>query len=638
MTARQKIASSHSEIYPADIVGVRFDLLSSKEIQERGVVEVAKSETVENGSEVPNGLYDKRLGPLQEGDICQTCKCGIDLCPGHEGYCTLAKPIFNIEYLNIIKQILQCICISCGSSLCDLEQLTRFTKVKKNKRLQTIFHSLGSKRYCKNPECKCRRLQPTITKDSLKIFIQYKDDADSEKNKQELPAEYVLTLFNKLDNEFVKLLGFNYNSHPKNMILQNIVIPPPSVRPSVKMDSSQRAEDDTTIGLLTLIKWNSLMKQKLDKTPELDIFNATPEQIQKHYERTANLVLPLTFYTATITNNNLPKIPAAQHRNGKQIKDIKSRLRGKNGTVRQFLMGKRVDFSARSVITGDPMLDVDEFGVPIPVAMSQTFPELVTASNKEFLQKLVNNGPNEYPGAKRIFKRNKNVYDLRYASEDLKILEYGDEVERHLLDGDMILVNRQPTLHKMSMMGLRVKVMRKNTFRLNVLITPPFNADFDGDEMNIFTPQSYQARTELRYLAAAKWQQISPASCQSNIHPIQDAGVGIFRITSENTQMRRKLFNKLATWDKSYKIITKLLNNPDNEIMSGREIISMLLPKLNLSKATNSKNLDSAPESDKLLKIVDGEILSGALDKSCFKSKATGIDNHTSSVWSRCSI
>ena len=143
-------------------------------------------------------------------------------------------------------------------------------------------------------------------------------------------------------------------------------------------------------------------------------------------------------------------------------------------------MGKRVDFSARSVITPDPNISIDELGVPVRIAMNLTFPEVVNARSIERLQRAVDNGPDVYPGAKYVRKvaEGRTVRLMRDTPRNSVVLEDGDVVDRHLLDGDPVLFNRQPSLHKMSMMAHRVHVMQYDTFRLNPCVTPCYNADY----------------------------------------------------------------------------------------------------------------------------------------------------------------
>ena len=195
-------------------------------------------------------------------------------------------------------------------------------------------------------------------------------------------------------------------------------------------------------------------------------------------------------------------------------------------------MGKRVDFSARSVITPDPNLSIRELGVPLKIAKNITKPVVVNDMNRRFLMRLVRNGPEEYPGAKILERKGGENISLRYADRENIVLYNGDIVHRHMMDGDGVLFNRQPTLHRMSMMCHIARIMRQgDTFRMNVGDTKPYNADFDGDEMNMHMPQDEEAEAELKNLAAVPYQIISPAKNQSIIGIFQDSLLGSYRLT-----------------------------------------------------------------------------------------------------------
>eukprot|EP00352_Strombidinopsis_acuminata_P001830 CAMPEP_0176383234 /NCGR_PEP_ID=MMETSP0126-20121128/33334_1 /TAXON_ID=141414 ORGANISM="Strombidinopsis acuminatum, Strain SPMC142" /NCGR_SAMPLE_ID=MMETSP0126 /ASSEMBLY_ACC=CAM_ASM_000229 /LENGTH=211 /DNA_ID=CAMNT_0017748167 /DNA_START=32 /DNA_END=667 /DNA_ORIENTATION=- len=210
-------------------------------------------------------------------------------------------------------------------------------------------------------------------------------------------------------------------------------------------------------------------------------------------------------------DNRMPGNQVQKHKSGKPLKSIRERLKGKEGRLRGNLMGKRVDFSARTVITPDPNLKLDELGVPHKVATGLTVPEYVTPQNMHVLRQLVENGPTHWPGAKYIIRSDDKQIDLSYLRMRSDVhLEPGYIVERHLQDGDYVLFNRQPSLHKMSIMGHRVKVLPQNTFRLNLSVTTPYNADFDGDEMNMHVPQSYETMAEIKEIMAVPTQIISP--------------------------------------------------------------------------------------------------------------------------------
>lgn len=202
-----------------------------------------------------------------------------------------------------------------------------------------------------------------------------------------------------------------------------------------------------------------------------------------------------------MSNNNAGAI--LKHKSGQPLKAIRERLKGKEGRLRGNLMGKRCDFTARSVITCDPNLKLDQLGVPKEIAMNMTIPEVVTEQNFQYLTNLVHNGPFTWPGAKFIKRTDGRIIDLSVLQQRTDAhIEFGYTVERHLQDDDFVIFNRQPSLHKMSMMGHRIKVLEYQTFRLNLSVTTPYNADFDGDEMNMHVPQSMETKAEIKEIMA----------------------------------------------------------------------------------------------------------------------------------------
>ena len=235
-----------------------------------------------------------------------------------------------------------------------------------------------------------------------------------------------------------------------------------------------------------------------------------------------------------MANNNMPGVAPFAQRSGRSLKSISERLNGKTGRVRGNLMGKRVDFSARSVITSDPNLSIRELGVPMKVAMNITYPETVNERNINFLTKLVQNGPEVHPGAKILDRKGGESISLRYVDRQSLRLQYGDVVHRHMVNGDAVLFNRQPTLHRMSMMCHTARIMKQgDTFRMNVADTKPYNADFDGDEMNLHMPQDEEWSAE-SYLAAVPRQMISPAKNQSIIGIFQDSLLEFMNLQNQN--------------------------------------------------------------------------------------------------------
>ena len=323
------------------------------------------------------------------------------------------------------------------------------------------------KRCGEDTEDGCGCLQPfRIRKEGLaSIFAEWKDTEIVIK----LTPELVLKIFKRISDEDVFFMGFSpVWSRPDWMICQAMAVPPPAVRPSVKHDAQQRSEDDLTHILVNIIKTNKTLQDKIQNNAPANVIDDWTTVLQ--------------YYVATQVDNKIPGVASVAQRSGRPLKSIKDRLNGKGGRMRGNLMAKRVDFSARSVITADPNLSIRELGVPMKIAKNITKPVVVNAMNRAFLTKLMRNGPDEFPGAKILEKKNGESITLRYIDRMSIELEEGDIVHRHMMDGDIVLFNRQPTLHRMSMMAHVARIMTQgDTFRLNVAVTKPYNADFDGD-------------------------------------------------------------------------------------------------------------------------------------------------------------
>ena len=567
---------------------------------------------------------------------------------------------------------MKCVCFHCGKLLINAKNINiQNIDQRKNKlRWEEICTLCSKVNRCGHETedgCGCR--QPDRYKlDGISgIQVSWKDLGNGEESKQHLNAEYVKSLFEKITDEDCNILGFSTMwCRPEWLICSVLPIPPPAVRPSVKQGSSQRMDDDLTHKLSDIIKFNNILMKQLEKSSRKEIIDDWTEQVQYHI--------------ATYIDNELPSIYQSTHRSGRPIKSIRQRLKGKEGRIRSNLMGKRVDYSARSVITPDPNIDLDELGVPIKIAINLTFPEKINPFNIEKMRKLIKNGPFNWPGAKMIVKNTGIKLTINETNQDTIELEIGDILHRHLIDGDYVLFNRQPSLHKMSMMGHRVRIMKANTFRLNVSVTPPYNADFDGDEMNMHVPQSLNSTIELINIASVNKQIISPRENKPIITIVQDTLLGIYKLTHsrvikfmggkkqhhesngmiyeiEDSQNDKCVSSSLYTKKQMMNIICDLstfnglLPEPDKYVMkgsnkiplwSGHSILSYILPdNLNLKLPNNSydnykDNIDENSTEEyklinkynnniNLIQIVNGSIQNGTFDKNLFTKTSKGL-------------
>ena len=439
------------------IIGIQFSILSPEEIRKGSVAEITSRDTYVNNKPIIGGLFDPRMGVLEPGLICPTDGLDYMQTPGYFGHIELARPVFYIQYLNTILKVLRCVCFKCSKLLISKEKYKQALKLTGDSRWKYVF-SLASKikRCGEDTENGCGCLQATrIRKEGLAtIFAEWKTKEDEVVIK--LTPEMVMKIFKRISDEDVSFMGFSpVWSRPDWMICQVMAVPPPAVRPSVKHDAQQRSEDDLSHILVNIIKTNKTLQEKLQNNAPANIIDDWTTVLQ--------------YYVATQVDNKIPGIASVAQRSGRPLKSIKDRLNGKGGRMRGNLMAKRVDFSARSVITADPNISIRELGVPMKIAKNITKPVVVNNVNRAFLMKLVQNGPDIHPGAKILEKKNGDSITLRYVDRKSIVLENGDIVHRHMMDGDPVLFNRQPTLHRMSMMAHIARIMKRgDTFRMNV--------------------------------------------------------------------------------------------------------------------------------------------------------------------------
>ena len=310
---------------------------------------------------------------------------------------------------------------------------------------------------------------------------------------------------------------------------------------------------------------------------------------------------------------------------GRPLKSLQQRIGSKEGRVRYNIQGKRVEQSARSVITGDPNISIAEVGVPMKIAMNLTRPEMVTMYNRERLYKYVQNGADIFPGAKSVVRKDGRMISLKHVNTKQIVLYHGDTVNRHLMDGDIILFNRQPTLHRMSMMGHRVRVLPFNTFRLNVTVTRPYNADFDGDEMNAHIPQSYEATAELQEIASVPMQIIRPRDGTPVIGVVQDALAGAYLATRPNNLFTRREFMNMMMKNRRFQNLPTAAKDPQTgaDRYTGQQIVGSLLPPINIEMANSSYEAD--PQDYNKIMIREGLFSQGVVDKGIFNKAGKGI-------------
>ncbi|XP_013401160.1 DNA-directed RNA polymerase II subunit RPB1 [Lingula anatina] len=614
---------------------VQFGILSPDEIRRMSVAEIKYPETMEGGRPKLGGLMDPRQGTTDRMSRCQTCAGNMSECPGHFAHIELAKPVYHVGFLTKTIKILRCVCFFCSKMLVDannpkIKEIIGRSKGQPRKRLAHVYDLCKGKNICeggdemdKEPEegegdakkghGGCGRYQPKIRRMGLELTAEWKHvNEDSQEKKISLSAERVHEVFKRISDEECIILGMDPKfARPDWMVVTVMPVPPLAVRPAVVMHGSARNQDDLTHKLADIVKANNQLRKNEQNGAAAHIISEDTKMLQYH--------------VCTLTDNEMPGLPKATQKSGRPLKSIKQRLKGKEGRVRGNLMGKRVDFSARTVITPDPNLRIDQVGVPRTIAQNLTYPEIVTPFNIDHLQELVRRGDSQYPGAKYIIRDNGDRIDLRYHPKPSDLhLQIGYKVERHMHDNDIVIFNRQPTLHKMSMMCHRAKILPWSTFRLNLSVTTPYNADFDGDEMNLHLPQTVETRAEVMSLALVPRMIVTPQANRPVMGIVQDTLTAVRKMTKRDVFIEKadmmKLLMYLPSWNGRMPMPAILKPRP---LWTGKQLFSLVIPgRVNVIRthSTHPDEEDNGPykwlsPGDTKVLIEDGELISGIICK-----------------------
>ncbi|KAJ1722620.1 DNA-directed RNA polymerase III subunit C1 (rpo31), partial [Coemansia erecta] len=635
---------------PKQIQCIQFGVPSPRDIRRAAEIQINQRDlyTSEERKQVKHGVLDKRLGISNKHDTCETCHQNMSDCVGHWGYIDLCVPVFHFGYFGMAQMILQDICKTCYRVMLKEDDRRKYLKrlrrpgidglqmraavkevnslckkvtycphcsasngvVKKAGPLKIVHDKFRQKRTADEQEIYRRTLANAVNADpQLGTFV-------SKSLSEEMTPLIVYQMFKNISDEDCELMGLNPKSgRPELFLWTSVPVPPVCIRPSVAQDGASN-EDDLTVKLSDIISTNHMIESGM-----------------RHGAGTANVMERwdyLGLAVAMYINSELPGVPLAVS-GGKPSRGLIQRLKGKQGRFRGNLSGKRVDFSGRTVISPDPNMRIDEVAVPDRVAKILTYPERVTEHNRNRLRKLVLNGPHVHPGANYVQLASNGqkrflIKTIRKSMADE--LRIGDIVERHLCDGDVVLFNRQPSLHRLSIMSHAARVMPWRTFRFNECVCAPYNADFDGDEMNLHVPQTEEARVEARELMGVRNNLVTPRNGEPIIGATQDFITTAYLITQKDRFYDRSQFVQIVSYcfdaNVHVDIPPPCIVKP-RCLWSGKQIINVLMRPnmssnvlINLEAKTKSFRKPKIPDlcpRDGFLIIRNSEIMCGTLDK-----------------------
>ena len=633
-----------------DLDYIQFGIYSSEEIVKNSVCEIHNVKLTG-----PHSVYDERMGVMEANKKCVTCGQTEKKCIGHFGHIVLNIDVLHPLFNKLTMLILKCICYKCSRVLLSKEQLelNNLLKYQKQTRFNKIVEKMDKIDYCTH----CETIQPrylfcTQDKHFYMIFKM-----DGENMRMQMFESEIRKIFENVICDDIILLGFDpANFHPKNLVLNVLPVIPPVARPFIIADN-MTCDDDLTIQYQEIVKANFHIGDPNTNDSKRTKFTHA-----------------LKFRIKSLFDNSGDRQRVS---NGRPLKGIKKRLTGKEGLIRNNLMGKRVDKSARTVIGPDPTLNVDEIAIPQEIADILCYPVRVTDNNKTSLEKMIHDGKVNFilkddgnirinikyatmkQGTRlnygdviqnkkelRIIKKESDIFSLKPGDKVYRngklventvantfkpyVIKKGDIVERKLFDGDILLLNRQPTLHRGSMIAQKIKIRPGKTIRLNLAITKSFNADFDGDEMNLHCPATPETEAELRILSCLQQNIISNQSSKANIVIVQDSLLGAYLMTIKRTPAipRQQFFNIAYSLNKvtldnlstKVNLYRKKKNIKDANYYDGRMLFSLILPDNFFLEEHNKTDRD-----EPILKIHEGILIEGAIGKSNLSSGSNSI-------------
>jgi DNA-directed RNA polymerase subunit A' len=593
---------------PKRVGEIRFGLLSPREVRKMSVTPIITADTYDDdGYPIDMGLMDMRLGVIDPGLICKTCGSRAGDCPGHFGHIELVAPVIHVGFNKLILKSLRSICRNCSNFLLEPQRKNEY--LEQLQQLKIMGHSTDDLVNDLFKEARKTKVCPHCNEEQIEI--KFEKPSDYIENGEKLTPTEIRERFENMSDDDVRLMGMDPgNARPEWMILTVLPVPPVTVRPSITLESGQRSEDDLTHKMVDIIRINQRFQENREAGAPQLILEDLWELLQYH--------------VTTFFDNEVSGVPPARHRSGRPLKTLTQRLKGKEGRFRGSLSGKRVNFSARTVISPDPNLSINEVGLPYAIAKQMTIPVNVISRNLEKMRQYVARGNDVHPGANYVIRadgRRIKVTDVN-CTDLAEKLDIGWVVERQLQDGDIVIFNRQPSLHKMSIMAHHVKVLPYKTFRLNPAVCPPYNADFDGDEMNLHVLQTEESRAEAEILMKIQENILSPRFGGPIIGGIHDHISGMFLLTRTDNDISKN--DALDLLRKSH---IRQLPEPagyrgDGEpYWTGKQIFSQLLPDdLNLEYVAEvCSKCDECSrencENDAYVIIENGQLITGTIDE-----------------------
>jgi DNA-directed RNA polymerase II subunit RPB1 len=608
----------------SEITSIQYFIRGSEDIRADSHAAIVKADTFKSDEPVSGGICSPKLGTMDYYYTCHTCRQNKDLCSGHTGHALLNSPLISPMYFVEVDKWLRVICHECGFSVYTEQELKKFLPLYK--RLEEV--NKGTKQFGRRcPNCdaphpiipKRTKVDATGKKEKHVRFTEY-GDKDHVQRKRLYPWQ-IYRIFSRISNKTVILYGRDPLSHPSKIILNYLPIPSVTIRPDIKMVGSgggKSSNDERTTQIHLIMKKN------------LQLAGINYDNVDT---KTNN---DLAEIQSDLDNHIKGKGAASGGGRGKTtLPSIGETLPRRGGRIREHLMAKRTVLDGRATIVGDRNIRIDQIGIPISFARTLYIKESVTNMNYKKMLKFFLNRKHTYPGCSKLhMKTDGHLYVVTDLDPNYQ-LQVGDILYRDLVEGDAISFNRQPSLRAS---GITTHYIVINydpemfAFRMNVLACVLYDADFDGDQMNIYGIYSKYAVNEAKELGGIHNSMVTFDHKQF-LGQVQDSVIGLYKLTKDSTKLNKLRAMQLFANTTFVPDFSDMSGGTEyglsKDLVSGRALASLPFPSINYKTTANIYDKAYIPyinysPTEINVEIENGEIISGVLDGKSISAEVSG--------------
>lgn len=585
----------------AHFASIEAKILSRSDVVHSGrypLIDSTRQPIENNPQALARTIYDPQMGASVYYKQCSTCEGGKE-CPGHSGYIDLGDPLSKtslppyipIPWGILVRSLYNIVCPQCNTIYFTEEEIKRhhlhsFKTTSRIREMEKLLKTLRQKDgtiSCSSDGCSGVMREAKLDKNTMRLKV---DGAD-------VSNKAIYGMFSRIPSAQQRLLGFNRN-HPKDLLMSFVIVLPPAMRQTGGRDGEETRKEFFEQAYECII--DLVNESRNLPEPTTDAINKLSDRVMKIFRA--------------------DKGKKTRRTGGQEVKGLSERITGKEGDIRQTMTGKRLNHTSRGVTTGYTEMDMDEVGIP-EFIWKNSYEELyITPYTRNKIQRLLDEQEVVYyvPRSGYFIRKRLHMDKIRKAGKELKLVN-GDSVLVPLRDGTEVLNGRNPSIHKVSIMGAKVRRIEGHSIKAHNSVTTPYNLDFDGDEMHQSYPKGLMSRSEARHIAHILLNIINTENNSAVMGLVMDAITTMYYMTaskeigfkSVRPEQRDFLYGFISSEDGFYRLEERL-RYYHIDPFSTRGLLSALFPANFFYK---SKGRDGT-----LVLIRDGILITGTVSKS----------------------